>query len=475
MNFLLQKLISNNETKYLALVSAAIFFITLLFLLIFPDPIGMADTGDYLRTTYNLGLEHLQKNAKVFSSEFWEIYYSNLGNYRFPRTMTQAIASVALFINNLFNTSGLFNILYLGLVYIILYTLAFYIFVSNALNHLRIPLFLKILLVLLFIFLLSDGMFTFYFNSFFQEGTSAIFILLFIAFSLKKNVSPVIILSVLMLLSIVKIQNIIFLLMFPVIIYLYCFKITKRVIGIYFILFLIIIIGSSVSSKRMQKPNIYNSFFYGILKNTDLNTSMDIIKSAGLDVENYKGLANTNYASANNNLGRMHSDSKESYDFYEKVNHTEIILLYLKYPSVLINNIYMGLNELKKTPAKPSYIGNLTKSKSDNSPEKAVVNTFLGSYLNYIYIYIYILSILVSLFILQKDKYSITNLEKTILLLTFIIPFIFGANMLGDGFYEFVKHSFNFYFLIVFLLICNILFFIESFIITDKLSSISQE
>jgi hypothetical protein len=218
-------------------------------------------------------------------------------------------------------------------------------------------------------------------------------------------------------------------------------------------------------SKQDKNANVYNSFFYGLLKNTDNNTSIEIIESTGLKSKDYIELVNVGYWPGGANLREKHPEAYNH--FYTKVNHSKIILLYFKYPTILINNIYYGLNELFSNPTQPGYMGNTTQLGSNNN-QITIINTFLGDNLNYLYIYVYIISIFISLFILKKGKINMSSVDKTILLLTGIAPIVFATNMLGDGFFEFIKHNLIFYFIIALLLIINIFFIVENFLLKTK-------
>ncbi len=155
MNFQREQI---SNYKYFTLIVTFLFFLTLIFVIIFPDKTGMADNCDFMRTMGKLGISHIPSFTGDRSCfKFFDIYYNKSGNYNFPSTLSQAIAYIALFINNIISSSESFNILYLSSIYIILYTLAFYTLVKTALAHMQVPILIKSLLALWFIFILTDG------------------------------------------------------------------------------------------------------------------------------------------------------------------------------------------------------------------------------------------------------------------------------------------------------------------------------
>ena len=450
---------SRKEHKIFNYISTFLFFLILISILIFPYSIGMADNEDFGRTMNGLGISHLLVDRNEIFLNYLRLEYSNLGEHYIPRSLSQLIAYISLYVNNLFNSEGVYNILYLGLLYISFYTLISYIFISKIINRLQTPLYIKVFLLIISFLLLLDGMFIFYFNSFYQESISIIAIFLFVVYGSKNNMSPIVLLWILLLIIISKSQNVIFVLMVPLIIYLYKDAISKRLVLFFIILFTLSSIYTSIISKPYREPNIYNSFFYGLLKNTDESTSTEIMKSFNLDFNKHCMYIDKGYWPAGVEFRKEQPFLYQ--DFYKKVSHFSIIKIYFSHPKILINNIYFGLKYLTNNPAKISYLGNLQKVESINN-KRTSIDTILGNILNKTFILIYAFSIFLSIFILRKKLINTSNAEKNILLLTFIIPFIFGINILGDGFYEFTKHNLSFYYALNLLLLSTVVYTVNS-------------
>jgi len=469
MNKIWNILNSKSGYKTFNIVGTGFFFFILFLKLVLPHAIGMADNGDYFRTMERIGLSHISSNRGDIYFNYLVLHYSYHKHYAIPYTLSQVIGYFSLLFNNIFATNGVYNILYMGFINIILYTSVFYLFIAHVINRMQLQLFLKAFLVLLFSVILTDGMFTFYFNSFYQESISLITIFLFVSYLLTKDISPTILLWMLFFIIISKIQNIAFFFLFPVIIFLYKKQLKKNIIIFFIILFTFLIFYTAIDSTRFKIPNTYNSFFYGLVKNLDAKTSSLILQSAGLNYDNYKKYIGKGYWPAGVQLNKEEPSLYKK--FYKNVTQFKIIKLYLFYPKTLINNLVLGLKELSSHSAKINYIGNLTKVESVKN-SRTFLDTLLGNTLNNIFPYIYIFSLIISVFSLKKGIENISSTERAILLLTFVVPFIFVINIAGDGFYEFVKHSLSLYFVIILLLICNILYAINK--ITVAIPSSSQ-
>lgn len=469
MNKIWHILNSKNEYKTFNIVGAGVFFFILFLTLIFPHAIGMADNGDYGRVMSRIGLSHISSNRHDSYFNYLALHYNHLKDYPIPLTLSGVIGYFSLFLNNIFTTNGVYNILYMGFINIILYTSVFYFFIANIINRIQLQLFLKFFLVLLFSIILTDGMFTFYFNSFYQESISFITIFLFVSYLLTKNTSPAILLWMLFFIIISKVQNISFFFIFPVIIFLYKKELKKHMIIFFILLFTFSIFYTALSSSRYKEPNTYNSFFYGLVKNTDVKTSSLILKSVGLDYYDYKKCIGKGYWPSG---VRLEKENPSLYkEFYKHVTQFKIMKLYLFNPKILINNLILGVKELSSHSGKINYLGNLTKIESVNN-SRTSLDTLLGNTLNNIFLYIYIFSLIISAFSLKKGLENTSSQERTILLLTIVVPFVFGLNILGDGFYEFIKHNLSLYFIIILLLISNILYIINKITVVTLLKKL---
>ena len=450
-------MLSNTNYKLFVLTISFFFFIVLITTLIYPNHIGMADNGDFIRTMDNVGISHisLDRNHSMFN--FFIINYNSDGLYPIPSTISQLFVLFSLFINNLFEVDNNYNILYLSIIYISIYSAIFYFLSSIIVSFIDIKLPVRIFIIIGSFILLTDGLFIFYFNSFYQESASIIFIFLFSTLLLKKDTQFSTLFIVLLLIIISKSQNIIFFIFIPLLFYLY-----KKELQLIKIIFSIILLIFSIyytlnMSKPYKEPNIYNSLFYGLLKNSNIDTSLDILNSLDLNDKEYQLHINKAFWPDGVRLNRKNIELSKK--LYQNVTHVKIIKLYILHPKLLLNNIIFGLNKLSSTKAKSNLIGNLTK---ESSISKVNVETLLGSNINYFIIIIYILSVFISICILLTKK-DIEAEERLILLFTFIIPFVFGLNMVGDGFFDYIKHSLSLYLIIVLLFIGNIIYILRRY------------
>lgn len=438
--------------------ASILFFLLLVVALILPYPVGMADNGDYIKTMREVGIghmPHLGHSDILFN--YLRVEYLSTGESSFPQTLTQLFVSLSKGINMLFASDGHYTIFSLSILYIVLYTVLFYFFVRYALDSIESSIWLKILFITLTIYLLKDIAFTAYFNSFYNESISILTSLAFVVALLKRDVTPFVVVLSLLLLSLAKVQNITFLLLLPLLAYLYYPKISKKLIVTTLLLLAVIF---SLNPKQQSKiPNIYNSFFYGLLKNSKSQEAQEILHSISLESAEYMEFVGSGYwPVSGDRLQNKKSDASKR--LFAQVNHTLIIRLYLQHPSLLLSNIAYGINYLTINSMQPNYIGNLTK---EHSKSKVVDSTLVGSMMGKLFLPIYIVALLLSLFILRyRAKSEMRGIDRALLSLTFILPIIFGTNMVGDGFFEFIRHSLTFYYMIVLLFLLELLFVLES-------------
>ena len=454
---------------YLKLFLAFVFFSTLVITLIFPNTIGIADNGDFIKTISTLGLSHLsgvQREDLYFN--FVSTVYETSQSHEFPHTVSQLFIYISLFLNNIFSTDGFYSIFYLTIIYITFYTITFFIFLHTIFNLENISLAMKAFVSIVVMFVLSDSAFISYFNSFYQEAISIVFLFMFVAYSLREKKSFVLLFSILLMLSIVKVQNIVFVLLFIFVVLLNYKTLKKTVVLFFSMLFILSSLWSVSQSSSNKIPNTFNSLFYGLLKYTDKETSTKILKEFDLGEDTYLNLVAQGYWPKGAVL--YEKDPAKIEKLLKNVNHFTIMQTYIKYPSILLKNIYYGLKELSYTKMQLDYLGNYTKQDSQNNT-KTIASSFVGTYLPLSFMYIYLVSMVLSIYIAKnKTTSTMTDLEKTIVQLTLISPFVFGLNMLGDGFFEFVRHNLSLYFTMALLLVLNLVYLL---VLNQRSSSVS--
>ncbi len=440
--------------------ASLLFFLLLVTSLLSPHPVGMADNGDYIKSMREVGIAHMPH------LHHWELLFNYLRvDYLstdasfFPQTLTQLFIILSKGINRLFCSDGHYSIISLSILYILLYTILFYLFIRYALDGIASTLWLQILFVALSLYLLKDIAFTAYFNSFYNESISILASLAFVVALLKRNVAPPLLLLSLLLLSFAKVQNITLLLLLPLLIYLYSPKIEKRLIAATLLVLVVVFSLNPKAEQESKIPNIYNSLFYGLLKNATPQEAEEILRSIPLEPSDYMEFVGSGYWPHGGEKLQKRSDAYKR--LFAQVDHARIIRLYLQHPALLMRNITYGINYLMLNSIQPNYLGNFTQ---EASKIKVVATTLLGSIVAKLYVFVYIIALLFSLLLLKyRDRSEMTPLHRALLSLTFILPFIFGTNMVGDGFFEFIRHSLTFYYLIVLLFLVEFLALLEYF------------
>lgn len=203
--------------------------------------------------------------------------------------------------------------------------------------------------------------------------------------------------------------------------------------------------------KYLNKPNLYETFFLGVLHQAKLSEQKEIIDYLKFKEKGYLKNVNQVYWRPSNDF--RNQNSKIHKEFYSKIDHTKIIELYIIYPQLLFRNLSSGINFLQNNLSQPDHLGNFRKSDSTNN-RVTIFQTPWGKYLNNLILPIYLLGF-ISLFLPERGRNRITTIKKNITILLIIIPVIFTANIVAGGINDFVKHNLSVYFLI------SVLFFLS--------------
>ena len=201
----------------LSILFAVIAIAIMTLQLLTPPILGIADNTDFRRISFQVGITPAASPATLFK-------YVDL---RFPFSMPQRFeyassellfCKVARTMNRVFFSKEVFDIRFLGATHLTVYAIALFLFALA----IRLRWAKKLIFLALCLFMLVDDRITSYFNSFYSEGASVVFLMLTLAAMLLLGIkSPsrwrcwVNILSFLLfsiLLGFSKIQNLIMLL-----------------------------------------------------------------------------------------------------------------------------------------------------------------------------------------------------------------------------------------------------------------------
>lgn len=361
----------------LALALAAIVILTAILML--KPVIGVADNGDFNRIMTAGGIEYAQDESYEdkyfgFSHQTYAYYAMAWGGY----VSTQIpFAILAGLIGRLFN-SDFFDIRVLGFIHSVLYIAALYIWMKYNKSNSAIRNGIAAA-VAAFVFL--DIGYIAYFNSFFGEAITLIFMMLTFGLALAVARSE-------------KLSWRMLLLFYISSLFLTGTKLQNAPIGIILIGIGLcfwgfskerswrrtIIIGSAAllvsaavmyvaAPKDLKNINLYQTIFYGILK--DSPDPEKALRQLGLP-EELKVLAGTNYFQGDTAIKQ---DDPILYEHvYNKLGHPDVLLYYMKNPMRFVQKMERAAEN--GMTIRPYYLGNYDKSEGKNPG--AIAYTYSG-------------------------------------------------------------------------------------------------
>ena len=190
-----------------------LFILILVWLFIIPH--GLANNGDFFRAIHNHGLSDIStSNSDNYFNYFVSKYrlsddfIDNRADYFSTQSV---IISAAVFLNNIFFHNGTFDIRFVSVIYAIIYLFTSFLILKllselvesvfkNATEKFRLT--VTYIFTALYVFVLGDFSYLFYFNSFFGEPLSFTMLLLYVALTariiISKNPSAFIVISYLL-------------------------------------------------------------------------------------------------------------------------------------------------------------------------------------------------------------------------------------------------------------------------------------
>lgn len=149
--------------------------------------IGMADNGDFERIITHAGLYQLPKLS------YNDIYFNYINRYfifgkplyNYYISSQTILVKIAMLVNKIIHPNAKFDITILGYIYILIFGLGIY-FICKAIAKYNMAPWLRYLIVLLMLMMFTDVGYTAYFNSFYGEPASYVF--LFLTLGLLLNV-----------------------------------------------------------------------------------------------------------------------------------------------------------------------------------------------------------------------------------------------------------------------------------------------
>jgi len=426
--------------------------------LIFEPLIGLANSGDFYRTAPQCGVYFINGDREDWDDPNAFAYINRTFRTDKPRD-TQGFRSSAILlmhasrqINDLARDDALFDIRFLGFTYIIAAIIASLIFTFY---FRRLSVIHRIIGIFLTVFLLTDVGYFSYFNSFYSEPASLIFLLFTLGMAMRLSEPHLCKRAYLFRNLFFLVSAILFLTAKPqnaILVPFFCLlwwilnseqyvKIRRRTVytGVSITLILCAVSFYYLIIRPYKEINLYNNVFYYILKEKPGNPP-DIMGELGLD-EKYAALVGTHWWS-------IPSDRYELRDrFTREMTYARILRFYLKNPSSFVGLLKTGSE--KAFRFRPHYLGNFERS-SGAKPMKLsekfshlsrIKKRFYPKSVGSLLLMFFSLT-LISLLSLYSDSEKV--LPGTALCTMTMGGVQFVAVLLGEGNFELIKHLFLF-------------------------------
>ncbi|MDQ0060099.1 glycan biosynthesis hexose transferase WsfD [Paenibacillus harenae] len=363
-------------TSEMAIIAAAIVILGSILMI---RAVGVADSGDFARIMWAGGIGYADDEPykeRYFGFAHTDYEYRQVLWSGYVSTQI-IIVMIAGFISRIINSS-FFDIRILSFMYSLLYIAALAIWMKY--NKTRWTL-LNAAIVAVAAFVFLDIGYIAYFNSFFGEAITLIFMLMTFGLALAVAQSE-------------KPARKLLLLFFIACFCLICTKLQNAPIGLLLILIAarfwtlrkdkpwrkMILIGSSVlllatavmylaAPQRLKHINLYQTVFYGILK--DSPDPVAALKELGLP-EQFKVLAGTNYFQTDTAIKQNDPILKEH--LYSKLSHKDVLFYYMKHPGRFFQKLERGAEN--GMSIRPYYLGSYDQDKG--KPYGTIAYTYSG-------------------------------------------------------------------------------------------------
>jgi len=430
--------------------AAVLFLFTFVWFFLIKPVISVADNGDFDRLMFSVGLGKFDDSFYSYAQIKYKIAHIIDFGVNGYITTHAICAYIAKILNILFYSMGIFDVRFLSLIYTFAVVSGVYMLVC-ALKTERW--YIDYPMVLLFWFMLCDAGYIPYMNSLYGEGSSYSFLILLLGISAKvikenpkkRNIVLLFIAYIMFLGS--KLQ---YSLLFPLTMLFFIplgkfNKINKKQFLWGFIILFVMNVAIYLAAPRgLAEDTIYNSIFYGILKNSD-----DIHKDSQiLNVdEEYEYLAGTN--AYTEGTPRMNEDPEFHKNFYSKVSRTRVLKYYMTHIPKFIK--MMELSSDASFDNIRGMFGNYTieEGRSPNETNKVFTfyNTIKQKYFpkSFILLFIYFtlyFSLIIYTLIRNKEK---QRLDMWFMLMLIMIGVAqFPLPVLGNGEADIAKQLYIF-------------------------------
>lgn len=438
--------------EWLIVIAAVVILVPLLFL----SPIGIANNGDFYRIMLAGGIDFADPGESYqdkYFGYFHAVYHYgpfSVGSYISSQIVVVFAAGM---IGRLMNADQ-FDIRILSFLYSVLYITALYVLVKY--NKERSILFNTVLIASLSLVFLDIG-YVAYFNSFFGESVTLIFMLLTfgLALALTRLDKPSIWLLTTFFVSAVcligtKLQNapigILLLLLGLRFWKLRADQAWRRAIVVWStILLLTTVTMYAAAPSELKHINLYQTVFFGILKDSP-DPAADL-KKLGLP-EEFKVNAGTNFFQADT---AFKQNDPRILEALSSISHKDVLMYYAKHPSRFVQKLKRAAEN--GMSIRPLYLGSYEKSEGKPYGEVSYTysawSTFKLKHMpnNLVFVAAFAAIYLVILgveYVRRRRSVRQRLYLETLLVLALVGMFGFAVPLLGDGEADIGKHLFLF-------------------------------
>ena len=432
---------TNNKTeqvtfrqRILPFIGALIVCIICSCVLYLGDNIGLSDNGDFRRIMIASRMEYADETDSPYlfkqyykmtvegydvGTQLASVWKTDTENeiYQSPHFVFIKLSKVLNLLDNIVHNRNEteYNIAWLAGIYIFMFTVAawcIFTFFNDG------PIWLRLLVFLLFIFIFCDAGYIMYFNSLYGEPLQYISLMLLISVGLMIYKRPSIPKSVCFFIALYffagsKLANIPYSIITALLAIAMgvlrkdkLFKISVFVSAVVSVGFIINLYTSIPD--WMQKDTTYQAVFYGILKESD--TVDEDLKELGV-TDDYESLANTT-AYDEENVYPIDIKSEEfSKGFYDKVSKSDILFLYRQHPVRFVSRLSDAIE--KSAYIRPPNIGNSSVVIAENTNRYSAWSN-VRVFLKFLYnpVIIFAVFIIMTLYMIFIDIVMIVNRKK---------------------------------------------------------------
>lgn len=438
--------------EWLMVIAAAAILLPLLFF----SPIGVANNGDFYRIMLAGGIDFADPGESYRDKYFG--FFHSLYHYG-PFSTGSYISSqiILVFIAGMIGRlvdSQQFDIRILSLLYAILHTAALFILVKY--NKQRSVIFNTVLIASLSLVFLDIGYIA-YFNSFFGEAVTLIFMLLTfgLALAVTRSDKPSIWLLTAFFLSAVcligtKLQNapigLLLLLLGLRFWKLRTDRAWRRTVWVWSaVLLLATVTMYAAAPNALKHINLYQTVFFGVLKDSP-DPAADL-RELGLP-EAFKVNAGTNFFQADTVIRQ---DDPRILEALKNISHEDVLLYYVKHPDRFIQKLKRAAQN--GMSIRPLYLGSYEKGAG--KPYGAVSYTYSGwstfkqkhmpNNLGFVAVFAAVyLVILGAEYVRRRRSVQQRLYMEVLLVLALAGMFGFAVPLVGDGEADLGKHLFLF-------------------------------